>query len=365
LNEVVRPFFRLGFIVVVLAFCAPMGARGDHTTGVVNGSIAFVAGPGGDLWTVRPNGRLLKRLTRGTGSDADPAWSPDGRSIAFDRASADGKVTSVYVVAAPGGRPRLVVSGARSPIWSPSGRLLAVLRSSVGCPDAGCPNADEVWTVPLAGGKPRLAVAGAWSAAWSPSGRQLAAIGADGIWIVTIASGVMRQLTTSGGRTSLDWSPDGSRLLLVLNDNIVTVSTLDGSITTLLPQPAPVLGMGCSAPSVGEATWSPNGQFVAYQREDDCAAGGGQPGGILSIGVIGADGSAQGGIGTQNTPDDVGAWFFAWSPDSTQIAFLDDEQASTGHIFLSVASPFGGTVRHLNKGADLGTPAWRAAAPSG
>ena len=63
---------------------------------------------------------------------------------------------------------------------------------------------------------------------------------------------------------------------------------------------------------------------IAYQREDSCAPGSGQPQETLSIGVIGSDGSTNGGIGTQNTSYDVGAWFYAWSPDSTQLAFLDE-----------------------------------------
>jgi Tol biopolymer transport system component len=172
----------------------------------VDGPIAFVAGPGADLFTIRPDGRLLRRLTHGPGSDDDPAWSPDGRTIAFDRTSGDGTVTSVYTVDPAGGQPRLLLRGARSPMWSLSGRRLVAFRSGAGSPNGGCPNAKDVWLVPFAGGTPRLVLTGAWSVAWSPSGRQLAAMRADGIWILTIATDAIHQLTTSGGRTSLDSS---------------------------------------------------------------------------------------------------------------------------------------------------------------
>jgi Tol biopolymer transport system component len=187
---------------------------------------------------------------------------------------------------------------------------------------------------------------------------------ADGIWILTVDSGAMRRLTTLTGRTSLDWSPDGSRLLLALNDRILTISIADGNVTTLLQQPAPVLPPPrCTLPSIGGPTWSPNGRFIAYQREDSCAPGSGPPQDTLSIGVIGSDGSDHGGISTQDSSYDAGAWLFSWSPDSTQLAFIDDETASTGYTFLSVASPFNGSpLRHLSKTADPGTPAWQAAA---
>jgi len=78
------------------------------------GLIAFVRR--GTIYSVKPNGRRLRRLTRGR----DPGWSPSGRQIAFARGG------GIYVARADGARARRVVRCSRcaTPAFSPDGRLL-------------------------------------------------------------------------------------------------------------------------------------------------------------------------------------------------------------------------------------------------
>jgi Tol biopolymer transport system component len=62
--------------------------------------------------------------------DFDPAWSPDGRTIAFARLL-DGGTPTLYLVHPDGGALRRLTNG-RSPSWSPDGKHLAfVLGGSV------------------------------------------------------------------------------------------------------------------------------------------------------------------------------------------------------------------------------------------
>jgi len=67
---------------------------------------------------------------RSSGADFDPAWSPDGHTIAFAR-WLNGGTPTLYLVHPDGGALHRLEKG-RSPSWSPDGKRLAfVLGGSV------------------------------------------------------------------------------------------------------------------------------------------------------------------------------------------------------------------------------------------
>ena len=72
------------------------------------------------------DGSGVIRLTDNDASDVTPAWSPDGRRIAF-ASERDGNL-EIYVMNADGsGVTRLTYNGANDlfPDWSPDGRRIA------------------------------------------------------------------------------------------------------------------------------------------------------------------------------------------------------------------------------------------------
>jgi Tol biopolymer transport system component len=91
-----------------------------------------LGGPnGGSIYTVALDGRSRPvRLTdRPPGSDADPAWSPDGSMIAFRRRIASDNF-DVYLMQSDGSGVRPLVSTRaidEKPAWSPDGRELMIL----------------------------------------------------------------------------------------------------------------------------------------------------------------------------------------------------------------------------------------------
>lgn len=85
----------------------------------------------GELYLVDGNGRHLVRLTDNDADERDPAWSPDGRSIAFT-SDRDGW-QRVWAVGADGADPHPVpmppaqedLTLDEGPTWSPGGDSLA------------------------------------------------------------------------------------------------------------------------------------------------------------------------------------------------------------------------------------------------
>ena len=106
--------------------------------------IAFVGGAD-DLYLVSPSGRGLRRLTSSPAIESQPAWSPDGRKLAY--VALEGDSTDLYVLdVASSTVVRLTqdVTAEASPAWGPNGRTITFVSDGAGGP---------VWSVPAAGGK--------------------------------------------------------------------------------------------------------------------------------------------------------------------------------------------------------------------
>lgn len=96
--------------------------------GNVQGRFVFQEASGGYIYTVNGDGSNLRRITSGL----DPAWSPDGRQIAFTRW---GDTAGVYIANADGSNARALhvgVSQPLSPRWSPDGSKIAFTRQAGG-----------------------------------------------------------------------------------------------------------------------------------------------------------------------------------------------------------------------------------------
>jgi Tol biopolymer transport system component len=79
-----------------------------------------------ELWLVRPDGTGLRQLTTLQAVSEAPAWSPDGRRIAF-ASNVDGQF-DIYSIGLDGRDRRAVTVTAEDsfePAWSPDGSTIA------------------------------------------------------------------------------------------------------------------------------------------------------------------------------------------------------------------------------------------------
>lgn len=159
--------------------------------------IAYVA-PGG-LWTMTSAGKSRQQVTKGSGETSSPTWSADGERIAFgDLAKPGSSKHDLYVINADGsGLLRIASGNAYSPAWSPNGKTIMFERGGL------------LWTVrPDGKGQKPMRTGG--SPAWAPDGSKVAFDLKGDIWTMkangTSAHRVIRIASSEAG---LAWSPDG------------------------------------------------------------------------------------------------------------------------------------------------------------
>jgi Tol biopolymer transport system component len=219
-------------LVAVLG-AVPSGARAAFPG--VNGRLVFglgdeygplgfvnvVSQPHEALFTASADGGDVRRLTVDTGFDQDPAWSPDGRRIAFASTQyrPDGGAWSgVRVVDAQGELEKTWSCHCGRPSWSADGKKLVVeSRQLIGTERASHMQLDLSIADPDGSNLRRLTDDGPadrWPV-WSPRGDLIAFESSRGqslegsdIYVIRPDGTGLRRLTHAAG-THPTWSPDG------------------------------------------------------------------------------------------------------------------------------------------------------------
>ena len=266
-------------------------------------------------------GLSLAALVATTPSSASFAGSP-GRLAYFYAAE-------IWSLDADGANARTLGPGL-SPAWSPNGRLIAF--------DNALSNNYDVWVMrPDGTGRRRVTrnPAPDYFAGWSPDGTRLVFTsdrGGEDLWSIRVDGTDERRLTTDPNPDwGAAWSPDGRSIAFAGNAHgnleIEVIDTGGGGRHALTSDPGRDY----------DPAWSPDGTKIAFTSERD---------GNANVYVMNADGTGV----TRLTDDPFGDWRPAWSPDGTQIAFESDRDESVFDRDVFVMNADGSDQRRLRTG---------------
>ena len=236
--------------------------------GVGTGTVSSPAA----LCDVRPDGTRLERRSDEIELLSDPAWTRDGAMLAFVAYDDAVGQSLLRVTAADSWRPRTVARGQlRAPAWSPDGRQIAF--------ESRSGDQDTIRVVNVDGtGERLLAAAPAASPTWSPDGTRIAfsqPFGATstGIWTIN-ADGSGRTKLTDDGVTPA-WSPDGTRIAFVAGPQAGPLVLVQQELFTVAPdgttrvQRSRLVEPASGGPVdtfLSRPAWSPDGSAVAVVR---------------------------------------------------------------------------------------------------
>jgi len=258
------------------------------------------------------------RLTNHIAIDLYPAYSPDGKKIAFI-SNRDGK-DSLFVMDADGANPRKLISNLSSRVsWSPDGRRIVFAAARDKIVDVYVANADGSGVVQLT-----HTTGPENGPVWSPDGTKIlfcyTTDGTGQLYVMNPdGSGVARISNSTENEWQHDWSLDGKQIVFTRSrdrdaQRDIWMMNADGANAHLI----------AASPDDDEflfPRFSPDGQRIAFQRRVASPL-------QADIWVMNTDGSGQMRLTHR------GGGLPTWSPDGKKIAFVASKRDGNSEIYV-------------------------------
>lgn len=256
-------------LLLLMEVTGPVPQSAEASFPGANGRIAFTSDRDGvtSIWAMDPNGANVRRVLFSASHGEAPSWSADGRWIAFS--STQQGETGVWVTYTGGNYPRYVTSDAPTetegdPAWSPDGTTLAYTASNGQCgqQDLWIINSDATSAVNVTN-TPSCDEQD-WGPDWSPDGDHIAYASSRGgeashVWVMEPDGANPVNLTPDmPGSDYPAWSPDGTQIAFSF-EGTIWVMGADGTNRRRLTE-----GLHDSMPA-----WSPDGSQIAFAADRD------------------------------------------------------------------------------------------------
>ncbi|MGE5231812.1 MAG: hypothetical protein ACM3NS_08715 [Deltaproteobacteria bacterium] len=180
----------------------------------------LVQGRGGIFIQTIATGEVAQLPGTNVGLNITPMFSPDGQRVVYARS--DEKGTDIFVATLGGQTPQRLTVGRfsdnLSPTYSPDGRRIAFISTRAGPPQLyvmGADGTEQELFAPFDFG-----VTGpSYAPEWSPDGSSVVfhreVSGTPQVFVLTVAGRKLRQITSMGRNEDATWAPDGRHLCFV------------------------------------------------------------------------------------------------------------------------------------------------------